>query len=70
MERIIDTTDGEILVQTAYDTDTDTSYFEFYRRNGYDEEAFPWEYVGEAPCDRDLEGMPDDELESMYHYDL
>lgn len=67
MERIIDTTDGEILVKTAYDCDTDTSYAEFYERDGYDEECFPWKFVSEAPFDGDLDEITDDELEELYY---
>lgn len=68
-KRIIDTVDGDILVKTAYDCDTDCSYLEFYERDGYDEELFPWKFVAE--CTRevydDLEDIPEDVLADLYY---
>lgn len=70
MNRVIDTIDGDVLVKTAYDCDTDCSYLEFFVRDGYDEELFPWKFVGETPFSDDIDEMTDDELEQIYHNEI
>ena len=69
MERIIETIDGEILVKTACDYESGCSLLDFYKRDGYDEEAFPWTFACEANgyLTKSLEDYTDEELAEMYY---
>lgn len=70
MNRIIETIDGDVLVKTAYDCDTDCCYLEFFVRDGYDEELFPWKFVGETPFIGGIDKLTDDELVQIYHDEI
>lgn len=64
--RKIDTIDGEVLCKSA--SDSASNYVEFYKRDGYDDEACPYTFV----CDSDVifvnfAEMTDDELEDLYY---
>lgn len=66
-KRKIETADGIVLCKTAFDTDTNTDYIEFYLHNGEEESMFPYDYVGESTMMKDFSAYTDSELVGLYY---
>ena len=66
-ERKIDTTDGIVLCKYAYDVNTSSEYIEFYIKDGFDEEVFPYTFVGETNMTKGFDEYTDNELEDLYY---